>query len=84
MEQEILKLKALRRLGGLTFLILASVLFSALFAFSDTTTFTYDASNRLTSATYGSSRVEYSYDAAGNRIQVVTPYTITVTKSGLG
>ncbi len=84
MEQEILKLKVLRRLGGLTFLILASVLFSALFAFSETTTFTYDASNRLTSTTYGSSRIEYSYDAAGNRIQVVTPYTITITKSGLG
>ncbi len=36
-------------------------------------TFIYDKLNRLTSATYGVSTVEYHYDSSGNMTHVVTP-----------
>lgn len=44
-----------------------------------TATFTYDQLNRLTSATYGTVRIDYSYDSAGNITQVVTPLTGAIT-----
>jgi YD repeat-containing protein len=52
--------------------------------------YTYDALNRLTGATYGDGTViEYRYDAAGNRISqlvqaATTDFTLTVSKAGNG
>ena len=43
---------------------------------SAATTYVYDALGRLASATYDSGKqIVYSYDAAGNRTQVVTQTT---------
>jgi len=49
-----------------------------------TASYTYDELNRLTSATIDGSRIEYTYDSAGNIEKVITPYAISVTKSGDG
>jgi hypothetical protein len=54
-------------------LFLSSWIFLACPVFAEIVTFTYDDLNRLTSATYGASRINYVYDAAGNILQVVTP-----------
>ncbi|MCP4550397.1 MAG: DUF11 domain-containing protein [bacterium] len=40
--------------------------------------------NRLTSATIDGSRIEYTYDAAGNITRVLTPYAIRASVSGTG
>ena len=49
-------------------LILASSLFSAVAAYADTITNTYDARGRVTSAAYSDgTTIAFAYDAAGNR-----------------
>lgn len=60
------------------------LLLSAGMAFAENATFTYDSLNRLISATYGSSHIDYTYDSAGNITNAVTPYTLSVTKAGAG
>jgi RHS Repeat len=55
------------------FLSLALLAFFAGHVHAQTATFTYDQLNRLTSATYGTDRVNYLYDSAGNITHVVTP-----------
>ena len=52
--------------------------------FGATATYTYDELNRLTSATIDGSRIEFDYDSAGNILSVITPYVVTVTRSGDG
>lgn len=46
--------------------------FSIELAESVTIKFTYDAVNRLTSASYGTSQISYTYDSAGNLINVAS------------
>jgi hypothetical protein len=50
-----------------------ALLFTAFPTFAENVTFTYDNLNRVTSATYGTDRIEYHYDSNGNITQVVTP-----------
>jgi len=54
-------------------LIVSTWMFLACPVNAEIVNFTYDDLNRLTSATYGISRINYVYDAAGNILQVVTP-----------
>jgi YD repeat-containing protein len=49
-----------------------------------TATFAYDDLNRLTTATFDGSHIEYTYDSAGNIEKVLTPYVISITKPGNG
>ncbi len=68
------------RLGSL----LTIFLFTVLPASAQTTTYTYDTLNRLTSATIAGSRIVYEYDSAGNMTRAWTPYAIGVAKTGMG
>ncbi len=69
---------------NIVFIAVAIMLSFARPLWSETATFTYDGLNRLTSATYENSMIEYTYDSAGNIERVFTPYSISVTKSGNG
>lgn len=69
-------LAATRRKTGNILIALLPVLFllfSAHPGLAENVTFTYDSMNRLTSATYGTARINYVYDSDGNITQVVTP-----------
>ena len=69
--------------GGIG-LLLWVVLTPCLLAGSGTNTYEYDDLNRLTVAILDGSRIEYTYDAAGNIIQVLTPFAIGTHKIGAG
>ncbi len=60
------------------FLIFLSLIFFSP-VMAEEATFTYDNLNRLTSATYGTSTINYVYDSNGNITQVVTPTGCTNT-----
>jgi YD repeat-containing protein len=60
-------------------LTLSAIGTSAVFASSDSATYTYDALGRVTSVTYANgTTITYTYDAAGNR----TGKTVTCGSSG--
>jgi uncharacterized repeat protein (TIGR01451 family) len=53
-------------------------------ALAASSSYTYDNLNRLNSATIDGSRIEYTYDSAGNITRVITPYSVSVSKAGPG
>ncbi len=71
-------------LGRPLIVLLPVFLLGSLVSEAATSTYTYDKLNRLTTATIDGSRIEYTYDAAGNITRVLTPYAISVSTSGSG